>query len=410
MYRQILAMLLGCLFAGSLRLRGQDFKIFDQEVKVHGFASQGFVYSGQNNWLTMNTSQGSGAFTDFGLNLSMKVTDRFRVGAQGYDRNLGKLGQYHPSLDWGGVDYRLRSWFGVRTGKVKTTLGLYNDSEDLEFLRTFALLPQSVYPTDLRDATMAHLGGDVYGSAVLRHLGEIAYTAYAGHRSDSIHSGYPFLLSQYGTHFRSFGGLQYGADLRWHSPIRGLLLGVSRLDEDTSGKGISLSPTNPAGGNIPYSERSKSDWMNQFYGEYTKSKLRVDAEYRRYWRDQVLFTGSAENLDDVRGWYVLGSYRVTKRLAVGSYYSHYTVTALFRGILSAVAPDQTDTALPANHVYDKVVSGRFDFNRYWNAKIEGHFMTGYGNASYPEGFYAQVNPRGFAPDTNALVVKTSFSF
>ena len=170
-------------------------------------SSQGFVYTDENNWLTMNTSDGSAAWTDFGLNMSTQVTDRLRIGAQGYDRNLGQLGQYHPSLDWAVADYRFKSWFGVRGGKVKTTLGLYNDTQDLDFLRPFALLPQSVYPTDLRDATIAHLGGDVYGNISLkRRLGDLSYTVYAGHRSDSIYSGYPYYLSSFGAILRALAG------------------------------------------------------------------------------------------------------------------------------------------------------------------------------------------------------------
>ena len=164
MYRRIAGLVFACLCAGQLTLQAQDFKLFDREVEIHGFASQGLVYTNTNNWLTMNTNQGSAAFTDFGGNVSTSVTDKLRVGAQLYDRNLGQLGQYHPSLDWAVADYRFKSWFGVRGGKVKTTLGLYNDTQDLDFLRIFALLPQSVYPTDLRDATIAHLGGDIYGN------------------------------------------------------------------------------------------------------------------------------------------------------------------------------------------------------------------------------------------------------
>jgi len=49
-------------------------------------------------------SQGSGAFTDFGVNMSTFVTDKLHVGGQLYDRNLGNLGEWHPSLDWAVVD------------------------------------------------------------------------------------------------------------------------------------------------------------------------------------------------------------------------------------------------------------------------------------------------------------------
>jgi hypothetical protein len=167
MHRGIAALVISC-FCASPFTSAQDFKILDREVALHGFVSQGFVYTNTNNWLTMDSNQGSPGMTEFGFNLSTNVTDKLRVGAQLYDRNLGQLGQYHPSLDWAVADYRFASWFGIRGGKVKTALGLYTDTQDLDFLRVFALLPQSIYPTDLRDATIAHLGGDIYGSISLK--------------------------------------------------------------------------------------------------------------------------------------------------------------------------------------------------------------------------------------------------
>ena len=288
---------------------------------------------------------------------------------------------------------------------------MYNDTQDLDFLHPFALLPQSVYPTDLRDATIAHLGGDIYGNILLRdHLGDISYTAYIGHRSDSIHSGYPYLLTAFGPHLKSLGGLQYGADLRWNTPLKGFLAGISRVNEDISGKGTVISSLNPKAGVIPYVESSKADWTNQFYGQYVAGKLRIDSEYRRYSRDQIILNGTSVNITDVRGWYVSGAYRVIKRLQLGSYYSHYTVTSVFGGPLAAVRHNQTDTSLPANHIYDKVITARVDLNKFWNVKVEGHFMNGYGESTYPDGFYPQVNPRGLKTDTNALVIKTALNF
>jgi len=405
-----LVLLCLCIQAGQITLQAQEFKLLDRTVQVHGFVSQGFIYTNDNNWLTMNSSQGSAAYTDFGLNMSTRVTDKFWIGAQGYDRNLGQLGQYHPSLDWAVADYRFKSWLGVRGGKVKTTLGLYTDTQDEDFLRTFALLPQSVYPTDLRDATIAHAGADIYGDISLRHrLGVLSYTAYAGHRSDSIYSGYPYYLSSFGAQIKSFGGMQYGGDLRWKSPLKGLLMGASRLNEHITGRGLVINPFAPGAGLVPYYESSKADWTNQFYGEYAVGRLRIDAEYRRYWRNQEL-NGTSESFADVRGWYVSGAYRIYKRIQIGSYYSHYTITNIVAGALSAFYPPATDTNLPADHDYDKVITGRVDLNKFWNVKVEGHFMNGYGSGPYPNGFYTQVNPSGFAPNTNALVLKTSLNF
>jgi hypothetical protein len=381
--------------AGQLALQAQEFKLFERKVQVHGWVSQGFVKTDDNNWLTMDTSSGSAGMTDMGLNMSMQIADNLRVGAQVYDRNLGELGQYHPSLDWAVIDFKPKPWLGFRGGKVKTVFGLYNDTQDQDFLHTFALLPQSIYPTDLRDATIAHTGGDVYGRIPLTHgAGSLAYTVFAGHRTDTIYSGYPYLLTQFGVRFTTYGGLQYGGDLRWHTPLNGLVVGFSRLDQDTKGTGTRAGRF--------AEEHSIQDWTNQFYAQYTRGRFRIDSEYRRYLRDQRIQNGTNEDEDDIRGWYVAGAYRIRKWLEVGSYYSHYSITATARKL--------TDRSLPQAHINDKVITANFDANRFWNIKVEGHFMAGFGNAPYPNGFYPQVNPTGFQPDTNGLVLKTSLKF
>ena len=99
MYPRTVLLLSMCLCAVPLCLLAQDFTLFDRQVQIHGFASQGFVHTDDNNWLTMNTSNvGSGEFTDFGANASTQITDKFRVGAQIYDRNLGNSDAGIPRL------------------------------------------------------------------------------------------------------------------------------------------------------------------------------------------------------------------------------------------------------------------------------------------------------------------------
>ena len=91
-----------------------DFTVDGRQIQVHSFASQGFMYSNDNNYMTMPTSTGSFAFTDFGANISTQLTDKLRLGAQLYDRNIGQLGNWHPDLDWAVADYKLKDWFGIR--------------------------------------------------------------------------------------------------------------------------------------------------------------------------------------------------------------------------------------------------------------------------------------------------------
>src|SRR5216684_4355676 len=103
------------LCAAPMALDAQfDFKIDGRSFQVHSFASQGYLYSNNNNFLTMRTNGGSFAMTDFGANISTQLTDKFRVGVQVFDRNVGSLGNWRPSLDWAVADYRWKDWLGIR--------------------------------------------------------------------------------------------------------------------------------------------------------------------------------------------------------------------------------------------------------------------------------------------------------
>jgi hypothetical protein len=185
------------------------------------------------------------------------------------------------------------------------------------------------------------------------------------------------------------------------------------MNENITGQATAKNPSGLGPAFFPETDRSKADWTNQFYGNYAVGKLRIDSEYRRFLHNAyytALGRVALTNETDVRGWYVSATYRVMKRLALGSYYSRYAVTSVSGGPEAAYAPDQTDIGLPGNHVYDKVITGRVDLNRFWNVKVEGHFMDGYGFSTFPDGFYPEVNPQGFKPNTNALVIKTGFNF
>lgn len=376
----------------------QDFEMFNRNVQLHGFVSQGIAFSDNNNWLTMKTSDGSLAYTDFGANIACQITDKLHVGAQVYDRNLGNLGDWHPTLDWAVADYRFTKWLGVRGGKVKTTLGLYNDTQDLDFLHPFILLPQSIYSTDLRESTMAHVGGDVYGDITLRKdKSMLSYTFYIGNREDSKYGGYPYLLAPVGINLENYGGRQIGGDLRWYVPVNGLVIGGSYMNEDIHGDGTFVV----AGiGSGPYHEESKSDWMYQYYGQYKLGKLELATEYRRYWRDQSIFNGGFEIRTDVHGWYVSGAYDVTKYLQLGAYYSNFNLQS----------PDNFSGAVDAD-MKDTVITARIDLNRFSYVKVEGHFINGFGAPGlYPSGFYTIDNPQGLVNDTNSIMVKAGFKF
>ena len=375
-----------------------DFKLAGRAVQVHSFASQGFAYSNENNYLTMQTSNGSFAFTDAGANISMQVNDKFRVGAQFYLRNIGNLGNFRPEVDWALGDYKFANWFGIRAGKVKTTLGLYNDTQDLEFLHTWAILPQSAYPLDLRASTIAHVGGDVYGTIPLKRLGSISYTGYGGSRADDPNGGYRYGIQALGLQPVRIKTNQIGGDLRWSTPLTGLVVGASFLNSPSGVYArIQVAPTMTLPVNIDASDRTAV-----FYAEYKTGGLTLAGEYRR---EVVSITENISVMPpvrvrlDERGWWASVAYRVNRWLELGTYHSRYYP--------DWVAGYQGNAA---NHMFDQTVAARLDLNRQWDLKLEAHFIDGYGNPSSFHGFYPQDNPTGMKPETTMFVVRTGWNF
>lgn len=376
-----------------------SFKVADREVQVHGSIQQGFAISNNNNFLTMDTSDGTGAMTDGAFNASTQVSKQFRLGAQVYTRNVGELGNGQVQFDWVYGDFKFNDAVGVRAGKVKTPLGLFNDTQDMEFLYTWALLPQGVYPLDRRAVSIAHIGADVYGSFELgKKGGRLAYTGYAGIIPDDSRGGYRYGLEDAGFTFPKGEGVDQkggGFDVRWTAPVEGLTAGYSRF-MTTASADMNFSVY----GGMPVT-LELNDWnRDAVFADYQKNAFRFSGEWRREAVATVIpQLGTPGTPIDSRSWFVMGSYRVNKYFEFGSYYSHY------------VTDNNLDASLDNNHVSGPAISGRFDINRFWNVKVEGHFMDGYGNPTYSHGFYARNNPAAaLNPTTNMLVIRTGFNF
>ena len=74
----------------------------------------------------------------------------------------------------------------------------------------------------------------------------------------------------------SYGGPVFGADLRWTTPIRGLLVGTSYMRQDITTTGMYTKPTT-----IPYRIVTLQNPMTAFYYEYAVGNLKLAGEYRR---------------------------------------------------------------------------------------------------------------------------------
>jgi hypothetical protein len=377
----------------------QSFTVAEKEVQVHGSFQQAFIFTDENNFLTMNTTSGSGAMTDGAFNASSQLTKKLRVGAQFYVRNIGDLGEGQPQIDWAFADYKFHSAFGVRGGKMKTMLGLFNDTQDMEFLHTWALLPQGVYPLDLRAVTIAHVGVDAYGTIGLKKAGSLSYTVHYGAIPDDEYGGYRYGVNDGGIEFDGpISTRGYGGDVRWQAPVDGLTVGYSLMSSRADTK--VLYPVPQLGIALPV-EVDVTPWRRQaFFGDFQRGALRLSAELRTDLRGHE-FTPQllADQRIESRGWFASGAYRLNDRLELGSYFTTY-VPYLDR-----------DHSAPNNHTSDVAATARIDLTSFWHVKVEGHFVDGYGPLadSFTRGFYRRDNATP-SEQTKMLVIRTGVNF
>ena len=80
-----------------------------------------------------------------------------------FSRDLGDAANNKINLDWAYADYRQWDWLGLRIGRVKLPIGLYNETRDMDMLRTCIVLPQGIYNELERDNLIALNGMGLYG-------------------------------------------------------------------------------------------------------------------------------------------------------------------------------------------------------------------------------------------------------
>jgi hypothetical protein len=358
----------------------------DLNIQIHGFATQSFAVSNNNNYLGMDTRSGSMGWSEAALNLNDQVSSKLRVGMQFHYTRLGIFGGDDVSIDWALGDYRLKPWLGVRAGKVKIRWGLYNDMQDYDPGYLWSLLPEPIYGVDWRATDLAQLGAELYGRVPLgKSLGKLDYSGYYGSYSDASNDGIMEDFREDGVSLVSPpGGKTPGFDLRWETPATGLKVGGSLMMYNATG-----TLTNGT-------YRQPTTFWSAYYGQYDFRKAFFSGQYSKLVEyDIATVTGAPPSVDgmDERAWFAMGGYHLTEKLQAGAYYTRY---------LDASGGNHSD---PANYFHDWVVSGRFDFNPYAYGKLEGHFIDGNG-----VGFYGVDNPNGLKPRTDLMVAKLGFTF
>ncbi|HYN79593.1 MAG TPA: hypothetical protein VES73_17565 [Lamprocystis sp. (in: g-proteobacteria)] len=139
-------------------------------LQVHGFASLTAVKTSDNRFFG-DSPDTSPDFIEVALNASYRLNPRVMFAGQVLSRLAGEMYNGTPTLDYGLVDATLDATatrrLGVRLGRLKNPLGLYNATRDVPFTRPTIFLPQVIYFDKVRNMLLSTDGlmfyGDRYG-------------------------------------------------------------------------------------------------------------------------------------------------------------------------------------------------------------------------------------------------------
>lgn len=148
------------------------------DLQIHGFASQAYITTSDNDVFGNSDKGGSFGLTEAGLNASVRPLPRLQLSAQVLSRRAGEGNSGMPRLDYGFLDYRIYSHevnqFGIRVGRLKNPFGFYNDTRDVAHTRPGILLPQSIYFDRVRNISLSGESVQLYGETAVSNWGTVS--------------------------------------------------------------------------------------------------------------------------------------------------------------------------------------------------------------------------------------------
>ncbi|MDD2558570.1 MAG: hypothetical protein RBR43_06870 [Desulfuromonadaceae bacterium] len=377
------------------------------KVRINGFLSQGYIKSQDNNFFG-ESKDGSFQLNEFGLTLNGEITDNLRVGLQLLSRDLGAEGNNKINIDWGMADYRWRDWLGVRIGKVKLPIGLYNQGRDSDFLRPMVFLPQSIYDENKRSLVVAATGANIYGNLSVGQGGDLEYQAYYGEVDFPEDSGQAQGMRALGAKqasrmgksiaaFEASNRYVYGGSLIYSPPVEGLRLGISyfngksKFDFKLLGSDGSIQRAKATGNNRDFIVYSV---------EYARERWTLALEYMESTANRVVFERDIPG-GRSQGGYAQICYRVIDPVAVYALYDLFYANKKDRDGSKLVARGEPDYL---GWRKDLGMGLRWDVSDNWVLKAEWHKVDG---ASLQLPIF---NPEGVKRDWHYYVLKASYNF
>jgi len=285
----------------------------DGKLQIHGFASQAVIDSSANRYYG-DSPDTSFDFTELGINASYQFNPRLLISGQILSRRAGDMYDGSPSLDYGLIDYTVLSdvqhRLGVRVGRIKNPLGLYNETRDVPFTRPGIFLPQVIYYDKVRNLLLSSDGIMVYGD-LYRGFGNLSATVGGGRAIADENVEWAFLGGDFAGDLEP-AGLAWLGSLWYATPAEQFKVGLSgvatQLQFDAAPGGVLGAGTIDTIDLIASAEYNARDWT--LVAEYSRQPLD--------WDDFGPFYPFDSNV--IEGYYLQGSYRLRPNLEIMARY------------------------------------------------------------------------------------------
>lgn len=165
-----ISLFIGILCCTNLNLadasEDESLLTLPKSLQIHGFLSQGFLHTSDNNFFGHSDDNLSVDFRELGINASWRALPDLQLAMQVVWRDAGPTDEDDLRIDYGLANYSLYSsestLLGIKAGRVPTPLGLYNETRDVASTRPSILLPQSIYFDRNRNLSLSADGGYLY--------------------------------------------------------------------------------------------------------------------------------------------------------------------------------------------------------------------------------------------------------
>lgn len=337
-------------------------------IQLHGFLTQGAFYTSDNNYNGQSDDSISFDQTEIGLNLHWQASDKIDFAGQALFRRAGEVDNGSIRLDYGLVNFNLfnnqNSHFGLRLGRIKNPLGLYNETRDMAFTTPSILLPQSIYIDRSRSLLLSSDGAQFYADKQVG-MGWLSVKLNYGLMQNDNDEILKQIFGPMAQGKLEAGNAEFAGQIRYNIDSDKYVFAISYAD-------VTLNYQPQAYDLIADGSARFSPFI--FSTQYNGEKISLTAEYyysKNKFKDFGSFVPDYSPIST--NWYIQGAYRLAYNWQASL---RYDVNYLNKDDKTGANYQQVGLPNHMGFTKDWMLALRWDINPSMMLRAEYHYLNG----------------------------------